>query len=113
MRAMPDIETSSIVVAVFTMKGCPACEDYLPRLRRIATAPRPELQGLSYAHYLPIPYYDVADAKYEGLCNRFGVLYTPTTLILRKPTGIKRFDAALTDPEIEQMFGVALRGLYS
>ena len=110
----PNIETSKIVVAVFTMKGCGACEDFMPRFQRIARAPRPELRNLSFAHYLPMPYYDVNDKRYDALCNRFGVLYTPTTLVLRRPTGIKRFETApMPDEEIEQMLGFAMRALSS
>jgi len=107
MRPAPT-KDPNVVVLAFHMKGCGACEEYLPRLRKIARTPRPELGGLAYSDYIPI--YEIDANQREDLSNKYLIQYTPTTIILRRPTGMIRRDSALTDAEIEHLLGVALRG---
>ena len=84
-----------VVVVVFTMKGCPACQEYLPRFRRIAQR---------WASCIPVVYLDAAKDAQQDRADKFTIKYTPTTLILKRPNGFLKWESSLSDEEIEAIF---------
>ncbi len=95
-----DLSGYNVVVVVFAMKGCPACADYEPRIR--AAAQR-------YAPWVPTLVLDANDQHHDSMCTLYGVKFTPTTLILRRPTGVLKWESALSDQEIDAVYQTALR----
>ena len=84
------------------MDGCGACAEYVPRFNRIAAR---------YAHCIPVKILDAGTPEGAQVADRFHVNATPTTLILRKPTGQVYYEGALDDAQIEHVFALAIRGL--
>ena len=102
MTTAADLSKSRVVIVVIGMKGCGACEEYIPRFQRIATR---------YAHCLPVRVLDASTPEGAQVAARFRVEATPTTLILRKPHGQVHYEGARDDAEIEGVFALAARGL--
>jgi thioredoxin-like negative regulator of GroEL len=91
---------SRIVVVVFTIAGCEACEDYKPRFQRIAQA---------YQNQFPIMLFDANDPRCADLATRLNVQNVPATFALRRPTGMIRVEGAIPDSQIAWLLGVAAR----
>lgn len=94
------LDAQNVVILVFAMDGCPACEHYVPRLLREAEALRAE--GYPFVVYqpgmmlapraIPIVVYDAAtpDVDVQKLADRYAVQATPTTIVAtRGPGGFK------------------------
>ncbi len=93
-----DLSQFNVVVIVFTMPGCPACSEYVPRFQQVAQ----QFSGR-------VPSFVVDSNSQSGgpLADRLMVTATPTTLILRKPTGAIKAEGALPSEEVAQMFQFA------
>lgn len=89
---------SNIIVIVFSMEGCGACEAYAPTFQRVA-ASRPDVR--SYV-------YDCNDQRPEvqQLVERFKISSTPTTLVLRRGPGEIREEGELEEAELRALFDV-------
>jgi len=92
-----------VVVVVFVMSGCPACEEYLPRFQRIAA---PYMQA-----GVPVLVYDAAseDQRIQSLADRWGVEATPTTIVARHGPGMLKEEGAIDDHGIKTLMDVAYR----
>lgn len=94
-----------LTMSIFVMQGCPACEEFKPRFRRVYA----QLQQQGYC----LPPFDFVDANApnaQGAANHYQVQYTPTT-ILQKSTGHwYKWETALTDDEIRWVLVKASRG---
>lgn len=84
------------------MQGCGACAEYEPRFRQIASA---------YQHCLPVLILDANDPQHAPIADKYRVVATPTTLVLRRSGGQARWEGAISDAEIHYIFQVALRGM--
>ena len=96
-----DIHSSRYVVVVFAMKGCGACEEFLPRFRRIAA---------KYRRCVPVMHFDAAAPGHQAVADHYGVTHTPTVVLVRRPQGKLQWNGGLDDHEIENIFAIAARG---
>ena len=83
-------------VIVFLMQGCPACHDYEPRFKRIASP----LRGR-----LPMAIKDVHQAA--PLADRFGIKVTPTTVVWKNGRA-KKIEGAVPDTQIVSLLRQAI-----
>jgi thioredoxin-like negative regulator of GroEL len=93
-----DLTQYSIVVVVFVMDGCDACAEYVPRFQHVAR---------QFSGKIPAFIVDVNSPQGGPLADRFMVEATPTTVILRRPSGAIRAEGALPDTEVGQIFQFA------
>lgn len=94
------MNNSRVVVVVFTIDGCEACEEYKPRFRRIAQP---------YQTSIPIFMMNANDPQNAELANRLKVAAVPATFVMRKPSGVIRIEGAIPDSQIAWLLGVAAR----
>jgi thiol-disulfide isomerase/thioredoxin len=92
-----DLTQYNVVVVVFVMEGCHACAEYAPRFQQVARG------------FPAVPAFIVDANSPQGgpLADRFMVEATPTTMILRKPSGAVRAEGALPSEEVAEMFKFA------
>ena len=97
--------TSTKVVAVFTMPGCPACKEYLPRFKAEGFK---HLMALGQRNILHIDISDT-DKKATGFADKYKIEATPTTLVF-SATGkvLKKVEGAIPNQQIAELFAFAL-----
>lgn len=79
-------------IFVFVMDGCGACEQYLPRFQRLASAAG-----------APGRVYDIAkDQHGAAFADKLGVKATPTTVVMRDGR-IKSHVGAISNAEISKL----------
>ena len=91
------IDQTPVLVLMFGMDGCPACEDSLPRFREIA-ARHPEVTA-----------YAVDSMKVESAADRFKVRATPTTVLLSFGRQVERIEGSASGRRLEALFDHAER----
>lgn len=86
-------------IFVFGQHGCPACEDYIPRFKRLA---------MPYHRVLPVGVYDLGrDGRHANeLAQQMGIRATPTTVVMRG-SRIRSFVGSLPDHEIAELLRAA------
>ena len=94
-----------VMVVVFYQHGCPACDEYLPRFKRIAAR---------YDRCVPVLYVDLGKSEHENLIAKFGPRFTPATVVWRppswrRPEGVRSWESAMPDSSIEGLFQLAAR----
>lgn len=94
------MENARVVVVVFTIDGCGACQEYKPRFQRIAK---------DYQRAVPIFMMDANDPRSADLATRLNVTNVPVTFVLRKPTGMIKAEGSIPDSQIAWLLGVAAR----
>lgn len=113
---MINLEAQKVIVIVFGMEGCGACEHYIPRLA--AEAQSLTQQGFSFvvnptdqppADTVPILVYDAAsqDAELQKLADRFNVQATPTTVIAARGPGSFKVEGNLATNQIQWVLMMA------
>lgn len=92
-----DLSGYRVIVVVFAMPDCPACEDYVPRFLRYA-APYQQAG-------IPVFVYNVAseDPKLQEFADRYKVQVTPTTLVLPRGQGHLKVEGGLPDAAIDRL----------
>lgn len=95
---------AKVVVVVISMDGCPACQDYVPRVEGLAGAYR--------RAGVPIIYLDAADQRpaVQEWMDQYQVTATPTTLILRRHElggGVWKSEGTQDDRSIKQALDFA------
>jgi thioredoxin-like negative regulator of GroEL len=80
------------------MDGCGACHEYRPKFEKVARR---------YAGV--VPSYVLDANEHAQFADRHRITSTPTTLILRQPSGVVKLEGARTLAEIDQMFALAAR----
>jgi thiol-disulfide isomerase/thioredoxin len=90
----------SCIVVVFGQPDCPACSDYAPRFQAVA----------QQFPQVPTVLLDINSPQNQDMANRYQLVATPTTLVLRRPVGVIKAEGALDDGEIQQLFALAARG---
>jgi len=94
----PPPPAPNAVIVVFAMKDCPACHEYVPRLQAIAG---------QFAGRVPYQILDANDSANQAVAERFEIMATPTTMVLRKPAGAIKAEGALADSDILRLFNIA------
>jgi thioredoxin-like negative regulator of GroEL len=91
-----------VAVVVFTQEGCPACEEYMPKLLTVAE---------QYKGCLPVIVADVN--KFPGAADVWRIQSTPSTLVVRYGRrGFAGFiDGDASQERIETLFAGAANGL--
>jgi thiol-disulfide isomerase/thioredoxin len=95
-----DLRNSPIVVVLFTLEGCPACEEYKPRFAKIAK---------TYQGHVPVVFADANDPKFQDLAERLNVEAVPATFMLRRPRGMIRMVGSVSDQQVHWLLGTAAR----
>jgi thioredoxin-like negative regulator of GroEL len=95
-----DFSEYPLVIVSWYQEGCPACEEFVPRLRAIAERYK---ACISTAILNANQYTEDADALF--------VRATPTTMILRYGRKSPYQIGAVEDAEIEALYATVLRGL--
>jgi thiol-disulfide isomerase/thioredoxin len=91
-------------VVVFHQTSCSACEDYLPRFKRIAVKYRAHLN-------IQIANLNRADRRIQDAASTYKISGVPTTLVLDATDKvIKRMVGAISDKQIESLFTFATKG---
>ena len=96
-----DLTNANVIVIVFVMDGCPACENYLPRFKRIA-------KPYSKAG-IQIAVFDAnsKDDRVQDFADRINVRATPTTAVLPRGQGLVKVEGAVDDATIKQLLDLA------
>lgn len=107
-----------VVIIVFGMHDCPACQQFLPRLydhiEKQRLLGQPFVVHQMGAHIekgtIPILVYDVAseDPGVQRLADKHQVSALPSTIVLPKYGAATKWEGNLDDASIYQMFGTAL-----
>lgn len=109
-----DLSPYNVVIIVFAMPECGACETYLPRLIE-----RSQAHGAPFEVFdggrapakgrVPILTYDVAsdDKAVQQFADQYQVTSTPTTLVLRRGPGSFKLEGALSPGQIDYVLAVA------
>jgi len=90
-----------VVVLVWTMEGCPACQEYIPIWRQVAA---------QYAGCIPSMVLDVN--QNPKLADAMRVMSTPTTMIVRN--GQRSFyylGGAASAEEVQRLYEAAAWGM--
>lgn len=117
---MINLEEQKVVVFVFAMHGCPACDHYLPRFTAEADALNKQLgeQGVAFvvnpemqppAGTIPVFVFDAAaqDAEVQKLADKFGVTATPTTVLAVRGPGTFKVEGSLANNQIQWILMMA------
>ena len=113
---MIDLAQTNVVVIVFGMEGCGACEHYIPRL--INEANQLAAQGFPFVvepaaplvpGQIPIMLYDAAsdDKGVIELADRYKVHATPTTIVMMRGPGSFKCEGSLANNQIQWLLMMA------
>lgn len=97
---MKDFTQSRVIVILFVIQGCEACDDFKPRFHQIAQR---------YRQYIPIMMMDANDPRCADLAGRLNVGNVPATFVLRRPTGAIRVEGAIPNSQIAWLLDIAAR----
>ncbi len=113
---MVDLDHSNVVVLVFGMEGCGACEHYIPRLVAEAEALRQagypivvNPSGQLPPNAVPVMIYDAAspDGAVQRLADRFVVSATPSTIVACRGPGSFKCEGSLANNQIQWLLLMA------
>lgn len=109
---------ANIVIVVFAMPGCPACEDYIPRLYQqiggFQKLGHPfviyELGKSLKPGQIPILVYDASarDPGVQAFADQHGVSGLPTTLLLPKVGFPAKYEGGLGNDQIYALLNAAI-----
>lgn len=109
---IPDLRNTNVVLVVFAMHGCAACDTYLPQFRdqvedhiahgapfRVWSPGQPLRRG-----EIPVLFYDAAakDDDLQDFADRLGITATPTTCMLTR-AGAAKIEGAVSSEEVERL----------
>lgn len=109
VKVPPD---ARVVVVVASMIGCPACDDFKPRVEAIAP---------SYQRFIPVVYLvldpERPDPAISAWMDEHNVDGMPTSFVLRRHDhlggGEWRMTGSVPDDQIQQMFDFAYSRLFA
>lgn len=112
--ASRELTEADVVIAVFVMPECGACEGYMPKLRAaVRRAGRPFYiypgHGVVPKGAIPVLFYDVSkpDDEVQAFATRIGVEATPTTAVLPRGEGVFKVEGDLADNQIDYVLASA------
>ena len=82
-----------LVVTVWHQPGCGHCEEFLPRLEAFA-----EKYGTC------VPTLAIDATQNERIADALAIDATPTVIVLRRGTTLRRFPRGLEDEELERLY---------
>lgn len=89
-------------VLVFVMEGCPACHEFVPRMKNVSAPFR--ARGLS------VQVVDITKhPRAEQMATQMRVQATPTTIVRDRRGNMKRRVGAVPDQEIARLLASAVR----
>lgn len=119
---MTPLDQINVIVAVFAMPECGACEEYIPRLLVRVEEFNKSLKGhqvfVVYAPgtvlapgAIPVLIYDVTanDPQLQQFADRFAVAATPTTVVQKQSGGVLKTEGALSNNQIDALLGLAFQ----
>lgn len=94
---MPDVQIDQqpVLVILFGLRGCPACEDALPKFRAVA------------ARHPGVTAYAVDSEKVQQAADRYRVRATPTTVLLSFGRQADRIEGDPGERRLEALFNAA------
>jgi hypothetical protein len=117
---MIDLGNTRVLLVVFGMPGCGACDEFVPKfLERVTAfqkqgAPFRVVQGNDKKiepGEIPVMLYDAA-AENEGLqdfADSLGISATPTTCMLTRRSGTTKIEGAISPAEVDVLLQAAVR----
>ena len=93
-------ESYPLLITCWYQEGCPACDEFVPRLRAVAER---------YKRCIPTAILDANEFSDEA--DQLWVRATPTTMILRHGQRSPYLLSASPDEKIEEYYQTVLRGL--
>jgi thiol-disulfide isomerase/thioredoxin len=115
---IPDLRNTRVIVVVWAMPGCGACDEYLPMFLKQVHAHR--AHGAPFHVWspgkpiepgeIPVLLYDAASENEElqEFADRLGVSATPTTFMLTR-YGVSKAEGAVSPSEVDQLLYAAQR----
>lgn len=104
------LEHTNVVLVVFAMPGCPACEEYLPKLYKAVEVYKShghpfvvyELGMTLQRGQIPVVVYDSTsqDPEVQAFADQHNISGLPTTLMLPKRGRSGRWEGGLADADI-------------
>lgn len=88
-----DLNAFPVIILVFGMEGCPACDAFVGPVFRKVAAKHPD-----------IPAYAVDCNKQTEAADRFGITQTPTTLVIKKGRVTEKFEGGGNAADVERLF---------
>jgi len=90
-----------LLIVVWGQEGCPACEEFTPRFRRIAA---------KYARCVPAVVVDAE--RFDSAANHYRIRATPTTMISRfGRRSLYSIEGTAPDDQVEALFQFAMHGM--
>lgn len=115
-----DLSHCRAVIVIAAMRGCPACEEYKPRVEREVArwqaSGAPLVfgdKGQRFAHnQVPILFLDAQsrDPDIQRLMDDFKVEGLPTTILFMRTRGPQKMEGALEDGQIYNLLMIATTG---
>jgi len=115
---IPDLRHTRVLVVVWAMPDCGACDEYLPMfLQQVATH---RANGAPFNVWapgkaimpgeIPVMLYDAAaeNDELQAFADRLGVSATPTTCMLTR-NGTTKIEGAIGSAEVDQLLQAAQR----
>jgi thiol-disulfide isomerase/thioredoxin len=107
-----DLRNVKSLVIVFAMKGCGACEDYIPRFTRMVKGFQAyqvpfvfHTGGAVRPGAIPVLVYaaDAQDPGVQALADQYKVQALPTTLLLTRSARPVKLEGAIDDEELHRL----------
>lgn len=114
---MINLDAQKVVVIVFAMHECPACDHYLPRF--LAEVEALKQHGYPFVVYepdavlppgsIPVIVYDAAseNVDIQKLADRYKVEATPTTIVVPRGPGGFKCEGSLANNQIQWVLMMA------
>ena len=119
---MLDVSHLRVIMLVFGLPGCGACEDYVPRLKARAKefeevdvfddrTSNSKRKMKAKVGTLPIFIYnvDARDPELQKLADQYEIQAMPTTIVLVRPQGALRYEGPISDKQIDFVLGEAVK----
>jgi thiol-disulfide isomerase/thioredoxin len=119
---MLDVSHLNVIMLVFGLPGCGACEDYVPRLKAQArefedidifdeSVSKSKRKVKAKAGTLPVFIYnvDAQDPELQALADQYEIRAMPTTIVLVRPSGALRYEGPISDKQINYVLGEAIK----
>lgn len=112
MSDQPDLAHVKSVVIVFAMKGCGACEDYIPRLTQMVKGF--QVYQVPFVFHtgggvrpgtIPVLVYaaDATDPGVQALADQYKVQALPTTILLTRSARPVKVEGAIDNEELHRL----------
>ena len=112
---MIDLGNTRVLLVVFAMPGCGACDEYIPKfLRKVKAHGAPfrvmDADAQAAPGEIPVMLYDAASENKElqEFADSLGITATPTTCLMTRRAGTVKIEGAVPPAEVDQLLQDAL-----